>query len=156
PHMSGLKIKIPKGIWNSHDPNSHKVTKSGPRLRLKVTPSTRDNISRAATQPQPISSKERTHCKVKLWRFHYGGPKRKGKGKSENEITYEQPCLKPTCANCWRWHSQLVQTNRVTKSEGDEQQDDRPNQEPSSLEIDPRILNGTWQHFQGRRGSVES
>lgn len=48
------------------------------------------------------------HCKIKLWKFHYGGRKRKRRGDLQNVITYEQPCLQQTCASCWTWHAHIL------------------------------------------------
>ena len=111
--MSPLKLRIPKNIWNSHNPKAHHdPKKQASNLKLKFP---RNQINKATAQrqhrplPQPLP-----HCKVKLWRFHYGGPKRKTKGESKNKITYEQPCLRVTCANCWMWHAHLLRVERMS------------------------------------------
>ena len=137
--MMGLKIRIPKHIWNEYD--SHTLNKSpslpnrtGLRTGFKLktpahiwsdypppTPLHKTNNTprkltlklRCLSLPPPNNNRgvvrsRTTDCKVKLFRFHYGGPKRQRKGGWQNSITYEQPCLKVTCKSCWRWHGHIL------------------------------------------------
>ncbi|KAF1837444.1 hypothetical protein BDW02DRAFT_566102 [Decorospora gaudefroyi] len=119
--MEGRKIRIPGHVWNAYQP------KSAPRLKLKL------KLKSTEATKEPT-----TQCKTKLFRFHPGGPHRQQKGQWQNEITLEQPCLQPTCPTCWKWHPHVLghlhhpQLNK------------RPEQEPISPDIDPRILDGSW------------
>ena len=168
-----LKIKIPKRLWNAYQPpsNAPKHAATGrtniPRLRLKLGV---PNESVAEHNPcsvrvadqirgTPPSARQPTSCKVKLWAFQYGGPKRVTKGASQNEVTYEQPCLQPTCANCWKWHPQLMQDHAPVHAPADEQPYNSSSMtEPVDPDIDPRILDGSWRDHQSqsRRGSGRS
>ena len=80
-------LKIPKHLWNTYD------------SRVQVD-STQSEIRSESSRP--------TNCNVKISRFQHGGPQRQRKGQWQNEITYEQPCLRPTCISCWRWHPHLL------------------------------------------------
>jgi hypothetical protein len=60
-------------------------------------------------------------------------------------ITYEQPCLQPTCPSFRKWHAHLLQQHQIPESRSLR---GRPAQEPISPDIDPRILDGTWKHLQ--------
>ena len=82
----GLKITVPKHIWNAYGPLQSKSIGIG--------------TSRATTRSK--------NCKIKLTRFHYGGPKRRIRGQWSNEITYEQPCLQLTCISCREWYPHLL------------------------------------------------
>lgn len=82
----GLKIIIPKHIWNAYRP-----------AHLQCDATERRSLC--------IASRD---CKIKLFRFHYGGVTRKQRGKFKNAISYEGPCLKPTCASCLEWHPDRV------------------------------------------------
>lgn len=175
-----LKIRIPKRAWNAYDPQAElpprRVTRG--TTRTASTPTTghplsskqskkkkkKNDLSSPSTSPVRTSSHPRS-CKAKLWTFHHGGPKRVTKGVSQNEVTYEEPCLQPTCANCWKWHPHLVRERTLTDHPSDgvvsEQpgtniHSTKPEVEPLSPEIDPRILDGTWQLHQSRRSSVMS
>jgi hypothetical protein len=141
----GLKIKIPRRLWNAYKQPACKYTRSAtrPKLKLRVP-------VHVTTHDTPAPESEGTargpaHCKVKLFRFHHGGPQRQRIGRWQNEITYEQPCLQPTCPNCRRWHAHLLQQHQFPDSG---RLGGRPAQEPISPAIDPRILDGTWQHLQ--------
>jgi hypothetical protein len=126
------KIRIPKWAWNSFKPQDQE-------------------------KPVPPSPYHRG-CKTKLWRFHHGGPKRGVKGAMQNEITYETPCLQSGCANCWKWHPNLMrdQYSPGELPNEDVSRIDEVDIEPISPEIDPRILNGTWQDYMSQRSSTES
>ncbi|KAF2026249.1 hypothetical protein EK21DRAFT_92583 [Setomelanomma holmii] len=169
-HSHNLKIRIPKDIWNACRPRSISSinTREGrvhaPTLRLKlrlparhVEPqqqsSTHDGVFRQQ-DPRPTQP---ASCKVRLWSFHHGGPKRATKGALQNEITYETPCLRRTCTTCQRWHPHLLQagTSTLTWTEHELNTSAR-SIEPISPEIDPRILDGTWRDYQSRRGSDRS
>jgi hypothetical protein len=143
----GLKIRIPARVWNAYQPPAcaYKKPTPRPKLRLRVPapPTTAHDIN----LPDPEAredDREPSHCKVKLFRFHYGGPHRQRKGQWQNEITYEQPCLQPSCLNCRNWHARLLQEEPVLEDE----RIGRPAQEPISPEVDPRILDGSWQLVQ--------
>jgi len=113
PNRTGLKVKIPAHIWNAYLPPSptppHK-TKNPPRkLTLKL---------RCLSLPPPNNNRgvlrnRTTDCKVKLFRFHYGGPKRQRKGEWQHKITYETPCLEVTCKSCWRWHGHILREEKL-------------------------------------------
>jgi hypothetical protein len=170
-HAQNLKIKIPKRLWNAYQPpsNSPKHAAMGrtniPRLRLKLGV---PNESVAEHNPSSVhvadqirettpSARQPASCKVKLWAFQYGGPKRVAKGASQNEVTYEQPCLQPTCANCWKWHPQLMQGHAPVHAPADEQSYTSSSMtEPVDPDIDPRILDGSWRDHQSRHGSGRS
>ncbi|KAF1942891.1 hypothetical protein EJ02DRAFT_154133 [Clathrospora elynae] len=98
--------------------------------------------------------KEPTYCKVRLFRFHYGGPQRQRKGQCRHEITYEHPCLQPTCANCRNWHAHFLLAQELPHSADDGYPDGKPEQEPISPDIDPRILDGSWQLVESRPTSA--
>jgi hypothetical protein len=144
----GPKIRIPARIWNAYQPPACAHAKPAvPRLKLRLRVPAPPSTS-AIHLPDPGTGEnetEPTHCKVKLFRFHYGGPQRQRKGQWQNEITYEQPCLQPSCPNCQRWHAHLLQRPQSTDTGGAV---GRPAQEPISPEVDPRILDGSWQYVQ--------
>jgi hypothetical protein len=121
PYAQGLKIRIPKKIWNTCEPqkaprtsrvtkttSKHKSTsrldqrgrkkKSSEATSKKASEFTGE-ITKDKQQVSP--SPQPTRCKVKLWRFLYGHP-------NADSITYETPCLQTTCANCWKWHPHLL------------------------------------------------
>ena len=112
---TGLKVKIPAHIWNAYHPPTplhKKKNKNAPRkLTLKL---------RCLSLPPPNNNRgvvrsRTTDCKVKLFRFHYGGPKRQRKGGWQNTIMYEQPCLKATCKSCWRWHGHILREEKLVE-----------------------------------------
>ncbi|KAH8731571.1 hypothetical protein GQ44DRAFT_722533 [Phaeosphaeriaceae sp. PMI808] len=116
----GAKILIPRWAWNSYRLESHvyqsQVFKS--KIKTQLGASERQvNIAMTRTLDKNGGKKvstlapkfaSRRHCKVKLWRFQYGGPKQVVRGAMQNEITYETPCLRSTCINCWQWHPHLM------------------------------------------------
>lgn len=88
--IMGLKLIIPKHIWNAYNPSSIQSNQSTTQKRfVRRISTTRD-------------------CNTKLYRFHYGGIQRKRTGKRKNEIDHEGPCLKVTCGSCLEWHSEMV------------------------------------------------
>jgi hypothetical protein len=115
-----LKIKIPNWAWNAYEPQNHfhidivtkSTTSNDPRLlETKVDDFQLGKITTQAlddTNPDFPTTNPKS-CKVKLWKFHHGGPKRVTKGTQQHDITYETPCLLPTCESCCEWHSQLIQ-----------------------------------------------
>jgi len=113
PGRTGLKVKIPEHIWNAYHPSTplHKTNNAPRKLTLKLRclslPPPRQNRKVKQTKRR-ASGDAPTSCKVKLFRFHYGGPKRQQKGKWQNTVTYEQPCLQLTCKSCWRWHGHIL------------------------------------------------
>jgi hypothetical protein len=140
----GFKIRIPGRSWNVYQPPACAHAKPAvPRLKLRLRVPAPPSTS-AINLPDPERGEnetEPTHCKVKLFRFDYGGPQRQRKGQWQNEITYEQPCLQLSCPNCQKWHAHLLLQPR-SSGQG------RPAQEPISPAVDPRILDGSWQHVQ--------
>lgn len=66
----------------------------------------RKHTSMPDNEPVPkMSRRPPRPCKVKLWRFQYTGPGRGGDGET---VTLQEPCLRVTCASCWRWHPHLM------------------------------------------------
>jgi hypothetical protein len=168
------KIKIPKWAWNSFEPQHHLPTRRATRStastqmrtkpktftvhkdRDKFTQPTSDRLSHEEVSVTPFT--QHRSCKTKLWTFHHGGPRRGVKGAMQNEITYEGPCLQYTCANCWNHHPHLVRSQHLV---GELPSEDVPetnevDMESLSPEIDPRILNNTWQDYTSREGSATS
>ncbi|KAH7406900.1 hypothetical protein DE146DRAFT_630174 [Phaeosphaeria sp. MPI-PUGE-AT-0046c] len=166
-----LKSRIPKAIWNAYEP-ARRVTRSAVRIVSSSFPSatqTTDRQNAPATRPtntsavkidEPVTERIRpTDCKVKLWTFQYGGLKRVVKGKTANNIEYGTPCLQPTCKTCLQWHPRLMLEPETLGESSRQQAYHEPAMdiiEPISPEVDPRILNGTWQLYQSRRGSATS
>ena len=117
PNRTRLKLKIPAHIWNAyHPPTPLHTTNNAPRkLTLKLRclapalSSPPQTNNRGVVKNKPTS----TDCRVKLFRFHYGGPKRQRKGGWQNKVTYEQPCLEVTCKSCWRWHGHLMREEKL-------------------------------------------
>ncbi|KAH6857458.1 hypothetical protein BKA58DRAFT_297054, partial [Alternaria rosae] len=109
-----LKIRIPANIWNAYQPSTKtNPAKKSPRkltlrLRFPPAPPPSNKIREVKGRNRKDLGNNATSCKVKLFRFHHGGPHRQRKGKWQNMITYEQPCLHLTCMNCWRWHAHLL------------------------------------------------
>lgn len=150
----GLKIRIPREAWNSCVPEEEGQNLSaleGRRPFELTANAASDDIG--VDGPYALT-KEPTHCKTKLFCFHYGGFRRQKKGQWQNSITYEQPCLQLTCSNCHQWHLPSLQD--LTKSVDQEfaVQGTEPRLEPIRPDIDPRLLNGTWRHIQSRHGSA--
>jgi hypothetical protein len=141
-----LKIRIPARLWNAYQLRACACKKPTPRLKLRLRvpapPITTNEINLLDSEAK--NHIEPQHCKVKLFRFHYGGPSRQRKGQWQNEITYEQPCLQASCSNCRQWHARLLHEGQVLERE----RLGRPAQEPISPEVDPRILDGSWQLVQ--------
>jgi hypothetical protein len=168
------KIKIPKWAWNSFEPPhhlpAHGVTRSTASTQMRTKPKTftvhedRDKLIQPAFNTllhEEVSLTPFTQhrsCKTKLWAFHHGGPRRGVKGAMQNEITCESPCLQSTCVNCWKWHPHLVRGQySVDELPSEEvQETNEADMEPLSLEVDPRILNNTWQDYTSRKGSAKS
>jgi hypothetical protein len=171
PYAQGLTIRISKTIWNicesQKNPQTHRITqttskrkstsRSDQRRRKKrpgkttIREASEFAVESAKERQQVSPSSQPTRCKVKLWRFLYGQPK-------ANSITYETPCLHPTCANCWIWHPHLVGQPQVPDELFGQWQRDQalPDFEPISPQIDPRLLDDTWLRAQSRSASVES
>lgn len=109
----GLKIRIPKHIWNAYQPDIHihNGMKLVPKLSLKLRHPPAPPFLQNGVVNRRKRDSSRNHpksCKARLFHFHYGGPYRQHKGRWQNEITYEQPCLRKTCQNCAKWHPHLV------------------------------------------------
>jgi hypothetical protein len=109
----GLKIRFPKQIWDDYRPNIHIQDSTNPirkltiKLRFPPVPHSLQNRVVKRRKCHSIQGRS-TSCKVKLFRFHYGGPNRQHKGRWQNEITCEQPCLQQICPNCTKWYPHLV------------------------------------------------
>ncbi|KAF2827899.1 hypothetical protein CC86DRAFT_261825, partial [Ophiobolus disseminans] len=154
---STLKIRIPKSAWNAYErpaePTLSKRTR--PKLTLKLSssnerpPGTSQHLLDAHPQEQNTISPpaHSTNCKATLWRFQPGGPIRSRKEKLRTVVTNEAPCLRPTYASCWKWHPHLMcdeglQGEILQQDTRSVSQDDK---DPISSNIDPRLLDGTWQ-----------
>ncbi|KAH7080850.1 hypothetical protein FB567DRAFT_114118 [Paraphoma chrysanthemicola] len=156
-----LKIRVPKKSWNAYQapPEPYQSLAARPTdtarliLRLRLPEETLTKMKSSAT-PNSIDESqtepnERTSCKVKLWAFHYGGPKRVTKGASQHDVTYETPCLQSTCANCWKWHRHLMPTERPSQDFEHLRRDPVSSIiETVSPDIVPRILDGSWHDHQ--------
>ena len=134
----GKKIKLvfARDLWNDSRPSPPdpttsppEATASAPKLTLKLKLNTGGKRKRTRslfeTADEPPaktakrSPKQRKQCKVKVTCFQYGGPDAKMRGKYENMITLLEPCLQPTCTNCWKWHAHLMRDNdSPTDSDG--------------------------------------
>jgi hypothetical protein len=170
-----LKIRIPKSSWNAYDAQPQlplrRVTRaatcafstsiSSLAVTGKQGNSEKKNLPSPPTSTVETTSRPRS-CKVKLWGFHHGGPKRVIKGALQNEVIYETPCLRPICANCWKWHPHLMRERTlsdylsgevVPEKSGPNIHPAKPEFEPLSPPIDPHILDGTWRIYQSRRSS---
>ncbi|KAF1914675.1 hypothetical protein BDU57DRAFT_428006, partial [Ampelomyces quisqualis] len=155
-----LKIRIPKRAWNAFQPRTYHTpncTKSAIKTRSKRK-SGRWAAAKEGGRVTEVSPTSPKGCKAKLWRFQYGGAKHVVKGALQNEVRLESPCLRATCASCWKWHTHLMyrQEALVEPSERPVKHQADFEIEPSSPEIDPRILDGTWKVDQSRRASAES
>lgn len=156
---SKLSLKFTKQIWNSYTPgppssppestttSSSPTSKAGQKRKRK--PSSVKTEDQPATKAPEHSPPVRRQCKVKLTRFHYGGPDRREGGKYRDMINLETPCLQSTCANCWTWHAHLMRGS--VNIEGTTERPEKPSLSPP---IDPTILNGKWQIRQVRRDST--
>ncbi|KAI1684544.1 hypothetical protein KJE20_04828 [Pyrenophora tritici-repentis] len=141
------KIYIPKHTWNTYeppafqDPNRDATHAPTPRIRLKLNlPSPPQNSS--SSEPDE-EARTRTRCKIKLARFHYGGPQRQQQGQWRNRITFEQPCLHPTCPRCLKWHADIMRklTPEHVVEEG--HRSERKQDGGLSSGIHPRLLDKT-------------
>jgi hypothetical protein len=128
-----LRIKIPKCAWNAYSPPSQRTTRSTAKLKQTLTLKRKDGIPAV-----PLPRIHPKPCKTKLWVFHHGGTKRVTKGHTRHRIKCEEPCLRPACSNCCKWHPRLIGSRDGAV-------------EPISPEIDPRILNGAWKSWERRR-----
>lgn len=104
-----IRLRIPKGLWNACEAQ-YRVTKPQCKPRAQVQHPVRVSKApvaraKAGPKPTPLASRQ---CKARFFRFQYGGSKRQQRGGRQNEITYDSPCLKPTCANCWKWNPHLM------------------------------------------------
>ncbi|KAH7066598.1 hypothetical protein BKA63DRAFT_425335 [Paraphoma chrysanthemicola] len=156
-HTRNLKIRVPRILWNAyqapHEPYQSLTARQSDTTRLILRlelPEERLAKLKPSAIPNDIDgsqseSTERTSCKVKLWAFHHGGRKRVTKGVSQHGVTYETPCLESTCANCWKWHRHLMPAYCPSQDfEHLQHYLGSCDTEPSSPDIDPRILDGSW------------
>lgn len=167
-----LKIRIPKAVWNAYEPPTRRVTRSSAKS-LSSQPSTATSTSdrqattaltaptrlntRAGEIEEPSTERTRpTDCKVKLWAFHHGDPKRVTKGMAMHNIEYSTPCLQLSCKTCMQWHPHLMHEIESQSESLERKASYSSVIEPISPDIDPRILDGSWQLYQDRRGSASS
>ena len=161
----GQKIQIPKHIWNSYESESgsernvnldvNAPNVSAPRLKLRLNiPAPTQIPSSRELEEDTRAPGIRTHCKVKLIQFHYGGPQRQQKGRWQNQITYEQPCLHPKCPNCFKWHGSLLRELSAQGDVEDGHGSAGSQREAMSAEIDPGNLNGRWGEIHNRLRSI--
>jgi hypothetical protein len=118
-------LTIPRDIWNDYQPQSPHDSRAGasqaapePAPEPAEEPTEEPTEESAeeqdhASQPsedehQPATSRTPRACNVKTTRFQYGGPDARIKGQDANTITLEQPCLRPTCTSCLKWHAHLM------------------------------------------------
>ena len=129
------RIRIPWNIWNHYAPtdDQHEPTgrrqnqtsqSSPPRTRqleIRIPAHIWNAYALADDQPRRVERKRVSRatrsCNVKLSGFQYGGPARKQRGKYKNDISFVQPCFKPTCASCLRWHPHAVRENSEDSEE---------------------------------------
>lgn len=105
-----MTLKFPAHIWNAYDP----TTSAPPQQPLNPTSVTAPNPASDNTNPRRSKStssspKRPRQCKVKLTHFQYGGPKARVDGNDMDQITFETPCLEPTCVNCWKYRRHLME-----------------------------------------------
>jgi hypothetical protein len=108
-----ITLRISKPLWNTCIPQPYRITKPQSKARTKARRcgkvlKTIGAPAKAVSTPSQPSTRQ---CKARFFRFHHGGPKRQKRGDRQNEITYEAPCLQPTCANCWKWNPHLMCTD---------------------------------------------
>lgn len=170
PYGQALKIRISKNIWNACEPRkvsrTDRLTKPASKRKSSSTPAQKRRKKKFNYAETDKSSKlnnetenekhsvslpsQSTRCKVKLWRFLYSQPR-------ADSITYDTPCLQPTCANCLECHAHLIgQVPPGGYVEQRQRYQALLDFEPISPAIDPRLLDGTWEHVQSRRASVQS
>lgn len=107
-----LTLRFPRVVWNAHTPEPSNNTNL-PSIRTTASKrKTAGKPCKFEKEPAPKVLKRSSliprQCKVKIWRFQYGGPGARMGGKSEGLVTLEAPCLRDTCANCLRWHARLM------------------------------------------------
>jgi hypothetical protein len=107
-----LTIKIRKDIWNAGFP--HACSASPP---VHAT----GKITKHQTPPRQRKRNLRS-CKVRIWRFHPGGPQHCRKGQAANSITLEHPCLQITCLTCQRYNKNLLDSNMDAEGAGQDLQ----------------------------------
>src|SRR5690242_9937912 len=107
-----LTLRFPRIVWNAHTPDPSNNTNP---LSIPTTASNRKTAGKPCKHEDEPAPKVPKHsslvprqCKVKIWRFQYGGPGARMGGKFEGLVTLEAPCLRDTCANCLRWHARLM------------------------------------------------
>ncbi|OAL45132.1 hypothetical protein IQ07DRAFT_216512 [Pyrenochaeta sp. DS3sAY3a] len=155
---TGLTIRVPIDIWNSYDPLSPGIQPAPrPRPNLRLP-----NMSDFATHgtetnnedPSPV---KRRHCQVRFVQFGYGGPKRQRGGQWQNQITYETPCLSPSCKNCQKWHAHLLSPSPEASMDVDKEIERilGKRERLKSPPVDPRILDGTWRDVKSGEGNEE-
>jgi hypothetical protein len=108
-----ITLRISKPLWNTCNPQLYRIAKPQSKARIKTRSCTKvlKFIGAPAKAVSTLSRPPTRQCKARFFRFHHGGPKRQKRGDRQNEITYEAPCLQPTCANCWKWNPHLMCTD---------------------------------------------
>ena len=107
-------LSFPRNIWNDYQPQSPGGNRAGASRAAVPEPAQEPAQEQArASQPtedenHPTTSRTTRACNVKTTRFQYGGPNARVKGQDAETITIEQPCLRPTCTSCLRWHAHLM------------------------------------------------
>lgn len=118
PSKGGEEIKtalsFPRNIWNDYQPQSPEGDRAGASQAAVPEPAQEPAQEQdRASQPtenesHPTTSRTPRACNVKTTRFQYGGPNARVKGQDAETITIEQPCLRPTCTSCLKWHAHLM------------------------------------------------
>jgi hypothetical protein len=156
----GIKLRFAKQIWNDCEPPTREATTSSPKLKLNLkvaekrnrrpTPiKTENELKAKVTKRSPTQPKQ---CRVKVTRFQYGGPDAKVGGQYKNSITLLEPCIRPTCTNCWKWYDHLMRSPMATDISTDDARGlQHPETSPLSPIVDPGILNDKRQLHKNRR-----
>lgn len=159
----GIKLRFAKQIWNDYEPQTQEATTPSLKLKLNLKVAKNRNY-----QPTPIKTEDEPNarvakrsptrpkqCRVKVTRFQYGGPDAKVGGQYKNTITLLEPCVQPTCANCWKWHAHLMRSPIATDISTDDACDlQHPETSLLSPIANPRTLNDKRQLYQSRRNST--
>lgn len=108
-------LRFKRDVWNSYTPSAASPASVSASETPRPLPKSRSGQKRKRI-PSPVTTSHelalkapkrspvQRQCKVKLTRFHYGGPDRRERGKYRDLITLSTPCLQATCANCRRRH----------------------------------------------------
>jgi hypothetical protein len=117
-------LRFKRDVWNSYTPSAASPASVSASETPRPLPKSRSGQKRKRI-PSPVTTGDepalkapkrspvQRQCKVKLTRFHYGGPDRRERGKYRDLITLSTPCLQATCANCRRRHGYVKHTGGV-------------------------------------------